>query len=83
MHKDEVRKIVREFILKEFLFDETKHLDDRQSLLESGVIDSTGVLDLIGYLQQKFNVEFLDNELIADNFDSVDRITEFLVSRGQ
>jgi acyl carrier protein len=83
MHKDEVRTIVREFILKEFLFDETKELDDQQSLLESGVIDSTGVLDLIGYLQQRFSVEFHDNELVAQNFDSVQRITEFLIRRGQ
>lgn len=83
MHKDEVRATVREFIRKEFIFDDSKQLDDHQSLLGSGVIDSTGVLDLIGYLQQKFGVEFLDSELVADNFDSVEQITEFLLRRKQ
>jgi acyl carrier protein len=81
MHEDEVRTIVHEFIRKEFMFDESKELGDHQSLLGSGVIDSTGVLDLIGYLQQKFDVEFLDSELVADNFDSVNKIAGFLLRR--
>jgi acyl carrier protein len=83
MQKDEIRSTVREYIRKEFIFEEAKNLDDSQSLLGSGVIDSTGVLDLIGYLQQKFDVEFLDSELVAENFDSVDKIVGFLTRKKQ
>jgi acyl carrier protein len=83
MQKDEVRAVVREYICKEYMFDDSKDLNDHQSLLGSGVIDSTGILDLIGYLQQKFEVEFLDSELVAENFDSVDQIVEFLLRRKQ
>jgi acyl carrier protein len=83
MQKDEVRSIVREFIRTEYMFDESKELDDHQSLLGSGIVDSTGILDLIGYLQQKFDVEFLDSELVAENFDSVDQIVAFLLRRKQ
>jgi acyl carrier protein len=83
MHREELRTIVHEYIQKEFIFDESTVLDDQQSLLGSGVIDSTGVLELIGFLQQKFNVEFLDSELVADNFDSVNQIADFLLRRNQ
>jgi len=53
-------------------------LGDDESLLGTGVIDSTGVLELIGFLEEKFQLTFDDNELVAENFDTVLKITAFL-----
>jgi acyl carrier protein len=83
MRAEDVRTIVHEYIQKEFIFDKSQKLNDDQSLLGSGVLDSTGVLELIGFLQEQFQVDFLDSDLVADNFDSVNRISEFLSKRNE
>jgi acyl carrier protein len=46
--------------------------------LGAGIIDSTGVLELIGYLEEKFQLQFGDDELVAENFDTIIKITAFL-----
>jgi acyl carrier protein len=69
---------VRDFIQKNFIFDTSNALADDESLLGTGVIDSTGVLELIGYLEEKFQMTFEDSELVSENFDSILKITAFL-----
>jgi acyl carrier protein len=76
--QQEIQTTVREFIQKNFIFDPTTVLVDGESLLGSGVIDSTGVLKLIGYLEEKFQLTFEDSELIGENFDTILKITAFL-----
>ncbi len=78
MTKEEIGTSVSKFISKTFLFDETKKVGENVSLLGTGVIDSTGVLELISFLESTFNVKFEDNELVGDNFDSVDKIRNFM-----
>ncbi len=78
MNRQDIQKTVRDFIRQNFIFDAAVVLDDNQSLLGSGVIDSTGVLELIGYLEEKFQLQFGDDELVAENFDNVEKITAFL-----
>jgi acyl carrier protein len=73
-----IQKTVREFIQKNFIFDTSVLLADDESLLGTGVIDSTGVLELIGFLEEKFQLTFDDNELVAENFDTILKITAFL-----
>lgn len=74
----EIQKTVREFIQKNFIFDPATVLVDSESLLGSGVIDSTGVLELIGYLEETYHVTFADSELTGENFDTIEKITAFL-----
>ncbi|HUI08880.1 MAG TPA: acyl carrier protein [Bacteroidota bacterium] len=81
MTEDELRTAVREFIRKNFLFDAATPLGNDQSLLGSGVVDSTGILELITYLEETSHVKFADNELVADNFDTVDRIAAFVTHK--
>ncbi len=81
MNQQDIQKVVRDFIQQNFIFDSTIVLDNSESLLGSGVIDSTGVLELIGYLEEKFHLRFEDDELIAENFDTVDKITAFLQNK--
>lgn len=69
---------VREFILKNFIFDGKRPLENGESLIGNGIVDSTGILELISFLEQKFGVHFADDELVADNFDSVTTIAAFV-----
>ena len=50
----------------------------RDSLIGSGVIDSTGILELIEYLEQEFGIEVGDTETVPENLDGIDRITAFV-----
>lgn len=81
MTRDTLRAEIHQFIQKNFLFDDTKAVDDAQSLLGSGIVDSTGILELIGHLETTLHVKFADSELVADNFDSVERILRFVGPR--
>jgi acyl carrier protein len=81
MKQEEIRTRVHQFIKKNFLFDDTATLGDDQSLLGSGVVDSTGILELISFLEETCRVKFDDSELVADNFDSVNRIAAFIANK--
>ncbi len=76
--QEEIQKTVKEFIQQNFIFDSNTLLADDESLLGSGIIDSTGILELIGFLEQRFGLQFKDSELVGENFDTIIKITSFL-----
>lgn len=70
---------IRSFIIETFLFDDPEaRFDDDDSLFDSGIIDSTGVLELVGFLEDEFEIEVKDEELIPDNLDSLNKLAAFL-----
>jgi len=70
---------VREFIVANFLFGQDgEGLAEDQSLLESGIIDSTGVLELVAFLEQRFGISVADRELLPENLDSVGNAARFV-----
>lgn len=71
-------KEVREFIVSNFLFGDGAALQDDTSLLDSGTVDSTGVLELIMFLEEKFNLKIDPEEVVPDNLDSINKIVRFL-----
>ncbi len=80
---DVIRSAIRNFIEENFLFQiGDQKLADGQSLLEAGVVDSTGVLELVAFLEDTFHLQIADKEIIPQNLDTVDAITAF-VGRGQ
>jgi len=78
MANEEIGVTVSKFISKTFLFDEGKKIDENVSLLGTGVIDSTGVLELISFLESTYKLKFDDDELVAENFDSLEKIKAFI-----
>ncbi|CDZ62264.1 acyl carrier protein [Neorhizobium galegae] len=72
---------VREFIAENFLFRADAEVSNNQSLLESGVIDSTGVLELIAFLEQTYGITVADEEIIPENLDSIDNMTSYLSTK--
>jgi acyl carrier protein len=69
---------VRAFLVDNFLFGKGESLASSDSLLSKGVIDSTGVLELIAFLEQTFGISIDDSDVQADNFDSIQRIVRYL-----
>ena len=74
---------LREFIKENFLFGADDPFADGDSLLEKGIIDSTGVLELVGYLETTYGVTIEDEDLVPENLDSINRIARFVESKRQ
>lgn len=71
--------IIRQFIFDNFLFDAVEgDLGNDDSFLEQGVIDSTGVLELVEWLEETFDFAVDDEELIPENLDSVNKLAGFI-----
>ena len=81
MNREQVAEKVEEYIRKNFVFDDSAGPARDDSLLDTGVIDSTGVLELISYIEGTFGIAIEDEELTPDNLDSIDRITGFIESK--
>ena len=76
---DSIRQDVRNFITSNFMFGQGgDSLTDDQSFLETGVIDSTGVLELISFLEQQFGIAVEDQEVVPANLDSVAQLMSFV-----
>ena len=69
----------RQFIIENFLFDaEDDTLGNDDSFLEQGIIDSTGILEVVNWVQEELGIEIDDTELLPENLDSVNRLAEFI-----
>jgi acyl carrier protein len=70
---------IREFIIRTFLFgSKDSRLADGDSFLETGIIDSTGMLELVSFIESEFGIEVGDTELIPENLDSIERLAAFI-----
>jgi acyl carrier protein len=78
---DTVRASVRAFILSTFYLPPSEGLADGASLLEAGIIDSTGVLEIIGFLERTFRLKVEDDEIVPENLDSVDAIAAYVLKK--
>jgi acyl carrier protein len=75
----EVKKQIRDFIVQNALFGSSERsFNDEDSFLEKEIIDSTGVLELVSFVEEQFGIEVGDEELIPDNFDSINKLGEYV-----
>jgi acyl carrier protein len=74
---------IREFLTSNFYVGTGAPLSDQASLLDRGIIDSTGVMEVIEYLQQTFGIKVEDDELLPENLDSISRIDAFVARKQQ
>ena len=73
---------IRQFIIDNFLMgQDSDNLKDDSSFLEEGVIDSTGVLELVGFLEENYGIKVEDEELIPENLDAIQNICAYLKSK--
>jgi acyl carrier protein len=73
---------VKQFLIDNFLFGDGGILTDDTPLFEEGIIDSTGVLELVLFLEENFKITINDDEFIQDNFSSLQAIDRFLQSKN-
>lgn len=79
---DSLHDQVRRFILENYLFtDDASQLGLDDSLLGRGIVDSTGMLEIILFIEEQLGVKVADSEMIPENLDSVNRIAAFVTSR--
>jgi acyl carrier protein len=69
---------IRKFIEENFILEEDNNLGEEDSLLEKGIIDSTGILELVAFLEETYKFKIKDEELIPENLDSIRNISKFV-----
>ena len=82
MDSTTIERDIRQFLSENFpLADEGAELGGGDSLIEAGVIESTGVLELIEYLEANYGIQISDEEVLPDNLDSIERIGRFVTAK--
>lgn len=69
---------VRKFVVNNFLLGKEDGFSNDASFLEQGIIDSTGILELVSYLEEIYGIEITEEELNPDNLDSINKIAAYL-----
>ena len=73
---------IRDYVIENFLFGDAEPLsDDTMSLLDNGIIDSTGVMELVAFLEGDFGLAISDEELVPENLDSVANLVGFVTRK--
>lgn len=76
----DIKRIVREFIIRNFAYglNNSIHLQDDASLMDAGIIDSTGVIEIISFIESEFDVLISMDEVLPENIHSIDSISQFI-----
>lgn len=78
----EMKDQIRSFVAENFLFSNNGFdLDDDESFLEAGVVDSLGVLELVTFVEENFDVAVADDEIVPANFDSVNNLVTYISTK--
>lgn len=79
-----IEKTIKNYILENYMFtDDASKLANDDSLLKKGIIDSTGILEVIAYLGEEFGVMVKDEEMVPENLDSVNNLVAFVTRKRQ
>lgn len=81
MCMNDVRSKIRGFIVENFLFGNEDGLKDDASFLDEGIIDSTGILEMVSYLEEEFSISVDDEELVPENLDSINNVVAYLTKK--
>lgn len=76
---DQIASELHQFIFENFLFgDESRTLNRDDSFLDKGIVDSTGVLELVAFVEEEFEIEVGDRDLLPENFDSINSLAGYV-----
>ncbi len=79
----DVKSELRNFIVENFLFGSTETpLGDNDSFMQKGILDSTGILEVVSFIEEKFGIAVEDDDLIPENLDSIDNIAAFVARKS-
>jgi acyl carrier protein len=77
----DIKEQVRTFVTSNFYVADPSALEDNASLLDKGIIDSTGVLEVIFFIEETFGITIEDSEMLPENLDSIERISKFVARK--
>ena len=78
---NDTKNKIRRFVIDNFLFGKEDSLQDTTSFLDEGIIDSTGILELVDFLEQEFNIAIEDEELMPENLDTINNVDNFIARK--
>jgi len=81
MHTVDIQRDVHSFVISNFLFGQAGDLQPDDSLLGKGVIDSTGVLELVTFLEEHYAIKVEDDEVTPDNLDSIKNVATYVAKK--
>ncbi|MFA6146770.1 MAG: acyl carrier protein [bacterium] len=76
-----INELIKEFIITNIVSNNNTNISDKDSLIDSGIIDSLGILKLLGFLEEKFSIELQGDELVPESFDSVESISNLIKNK--
>lgn len=76
----DIVRAITDHIQQNFLFN-ARTVGPQEPLIASGTIDSTGIMELLGFIEQRFGVTFQDAELVGENFETIQRISDLVASK--
>lgn len=79
----DVKQRLREFVAKNFYVPDPAALTDTTSFLEQGIIDSTGVLELVTFVENEYKITVEDDDMVPANFDSIDALAGYVAKRAK
>ena len=81
MAMDDIREKLVQFFEENFMVELDDNFSDDDSFLENGILDSTGVLELVTFLEETFGIKVEDEELIPENLDSLNNLKQYIESK--
>ena len=84
MNKENIEQVIKEYLLENFLFGyEENEISEKSSLLDMGILDSTGIMEIVSFLEQKFGIKVKDEDIIPSNLESLDAISNYVLERTE
>jgi len=84
MDENEIINSIRNYILDNFLFFEKEmNLANDDSFLDINLIDSTGIIELVTFVEEQYHITVKDNEITRENFDSINKIKNYIIDKKQ
>jgi acyl carrier protein len=78
-----IKQQIRSYVAENLLFNSKNYtLDDNTSFLETGIVDSTGVIELVLFVEENFGIQVDNEEIIPDNFDSVNNLATYVMRKS-
>ena len=76
-----ILETVKAYVVENFLFGDDSRIGPETDFLENGILDSTGVLELVGFLEEKFGIRVEDDEVVPNNMNSLEKITLYILRK--
>jgi len=81
MTAEQIEQQIREYLTANFIFDPSVHPAADDSFMENGIVDSTGILEVIMWVEQTFGLHVDDAEVLPENFDSIRSLTDYIIRK--